>query len=61
MDRVETLKEQAAILRRLAESFDVPALKNDLLKLAQRCEEMAAEVATQLSGPGRPLGKPGSD
>ena len=52
------LREQAAILRRLAESFDIPALKADLLRLADRCEELAADVADEVSGTRRPGGRP---
>ena len=43
------LREQAAIMRRLADSFDVPAIRAALLDLAQRCEEMAVEMAAEIS------------
>jgi hypothetical protein len=43
------LIEQARILRTLASTFDHPTLKDDLLKLAQKCEALAKakEVPTQ--------------
>ena len=41
MTRVEVLREQASLLRRLADSFDISQMKADLLNLAQRCEALA--------------------
>jgi two-component sensor histidine kinase len=42
MDRIETLREQASIIRSLARSFDSPALRENLLYVAKRCEQLAA-------------------
>lgn len=44
MTRLECLQSQAEILRRLAESFDVPGLRQDVLAVAARCEEMASDI-----------------
>jgi hypothetical protein len=49
MERAQMLREQAAIMRRLAESFDIPAIKAELLELARRCDELAAELAAEIS------------
>jgi hypothetical protein len=49
MQRVETLREQANLLRRLAESFELPQIKEDLLHLAARCDELAGNVARALA------------
>jgi hypothetical protein len=42
MDRIEILREQASIIRSLARSFDSPALRENLLHVAKRCEQLAA-------------------
>ena len=44
MDRIETLREQANILRALAQSFESPALRENLLYVAKRCEDLAAQA-----------------
>jgi hypothetical protein len=44
MNRIETLREQACIIRALLRSFDSPALRGKLLYVAKRCEELAAEA-----------------
>ncbi len=49
MQRVATLRDQANLLRRLAESFELPQIKEDLLNLAARCDELAANVARALA------------
>ena len=49
MQRVETLREQANLLRRLADSFETPQIKEDLLNLAARCDQLAASVARLLA------------
>ena len=36
-------------MRRLAESFDSPQMKEDLLNLAERCDLLAARVARELA------------
>jgi hypothetical protein len=51
MTRVETLKEQIELLRRLATTFDTPSIKQDLLKLADRCECLAAKIASEPRDP----------
>jgi len=43
MDRLECLRSQAEVLRRLAGSFDRPELRRNLLAIATRCEEMVAD------------------
>ena len=48
MQRVEMLKQQAEVLRRMAASFDAPVIKEDLLSLAERCETAAANIAREL-------------
>ncbi|HLJ22230.1 MAG TPA: hypothetical protein VKU84_18625 [Stellaceae bacterium] len=35
-------------MRRLADSFDIPQIKEDLLNLAERCDRLAARVAREL-------------
>ena len=44
MTRVKTLREQARVLRSLANSFDDDAIRQNLIKLAERCEELAAGI-----------------
>ncbi len=48
MTRVETLREQASILRAVAASFDDDVIRNDLLRLAERCEELATRIAAAI-------------
>jgi hypothetical protein len=48
MRRVETLRKQASLLHRLAASFDSPQIKEDLLRLAGRCDRLAADILQQL-------------
>jgi hypothetical protein len=48
MQRVTVLREQAALMRRLAESFDGEQIRQDLLNLAEKCEALAASVARKL-------------
>jgi hypothetical protein len=50
MQRAETLRKQADLLRRMATSFDSPQIKQDLLNLAERCERLAAEFSRELAG-----------
>ena len=72
MTRVETLREQAGILRSVAASFDDEVIRGDLIKLAERCEELAARMAAtiqqtgsrpidELGRPPTPAGTPSSD
>jgi len=48
MTRVETLREQASVLRALAASFDDASIRADLVRLAERCEELAARMAAAI-------------
>lgn len=48
MTRVETLREQAGILRALAESFDDEVIRGDLLRVAERCDDLANRIAAAL-------------
>jgi hypothetical protein len=47
MDRVTQLREQTALLRTLAASFDIPNIRAQLLDLATRCEALAAEIEAE--------------
>ena len=49
MKRVEVLREHAKGLRALAESFDAPQTKEELLLLAERCDRLALKVAREIS------------
>jgi hypothetical protein len=49
MEQIETLREQASIIRSLAQSFDQPVVRADLLILAMRCEEMAEEAESEIT------------
>jgi hypothetical protein len=40
------LHEQARVLRTLASVADHPLIKNDLFKLAEKCEELASAALT---------------
>jgi len=44
MRRITILREQTSILRSLANSFDVLSIRNQLLDLAARCDEMAKSM-----------------
>ncbi len=48
MTRVQTLREQARVLRSLAGSFDDETIRTDLLSLAQQCEQTAARIAESI-------------
>ena len=50
MERIELLREQAAILRSLAHSFDVQTIREQLLDVAGHCEELAKSVAQNPRG-----------
>jgi hypothetical protein len=45
MDTIDTLREQARILRRLAASAHGPGIRDRLERLAEQCEDLAAERA----------------
>jgi hypothetical protein len=42
MTHVERLREQARALRTVAASFDIADIQEQLIKLAERCEALAA-------------------
>ena len=44
MEQVGILHEQAAVLRALARSFDIQEIRDQLLELATRCEELAGRM-----------------
>lgn len=48
MQRVEVLKQQAELLRRMAASFHALVIKEDLLNIAERCETVAERVRLEL-------------
>jgi hypothetical protein len=58
MTRVKTLRQQAGILRSLAGTVDDDAIGQDLTKFAERCEELAAQIAQSIR---RDLSKPIDD
>jgi len=49
MKRVDLLREQAAQLRSLVDSFSLPQIKEELLFLAERCDRLAAIMAREIS------------
>ena len=48
MERIATLREQASVLRALARSFDIPAMRDQLLDIAARCEALARSIEENL-------------
>ena len=44
MERIATLREQAAILRTLASSFDIETIRSQLLELALQVDELAKSI-----------------
>jgi len=50
MDEVKTLREQARALRSLATPSETQIVRNDLLILAKRCEELAREIEREIKG-----------
>jgi len=60
MKRAEMLRDQASTLRAIAATFDDAVIRGDLLRLAERCEELAAQivVAAQRDLSRRPTDKP---
>ena len=61
MTRVETLREQASVLRTLADSFDDEAIRSELLRVAERCQELADRIAATIRSQGsRPIGDLGT-
>jgi hypothetical protein len=58
MERITILREQASVLRLLAGSFDVPAMRDQLLDIAARCEALARTIEQSASGKPRPTFTP---
>jgi len=48
----ESLREQASALRVLATYFKAHLIRDDLLRLAKRCEELADEIEREIKGHG---------
>jgi hypothetical protein len=48
MERIAILREQASVLRLLAGSFDIPAMRDQLLDIAARCEALARTIEQSL-------------
>ena len=46
MTEAMMLHEQARVLRELASAADQPLIRNDLFKLAEKCEELASAALT---------------
>lgn len=44
MERIVVLREQAAVLRALAGSFDIDSIRRQLLDLASRVDELAKSM-----------------
>ena len=51
----ETLREQARVLRSVATHFEAHLIREDLLRLAERCEELA-EAEREICGEPRMRG-----
>jgi len=49
MERRDYLKGQAALLRGVAATFDIPSIRNRLLALASECQILAQLVGKDLS------------
>jgi len=49
LKRVDALREQATLLRTLAQSFESPQIKEDLRLLAERCDKLAVGAAREIS------------
>ncbi len=45
----KTLREQASALRLLATYFEANLIRDDLLRLAERCEELADEIEREIT------------
>jgi hypothetical protein len=50
MERIVVLREQAALLRTLAFSFDIQEIQDQLLDLAARCDELAKSMEERRQG-----------
>lgn len=59
MERIAILHEQAAVLRALAGSFEVETMRDQLLDLAARCDDMAKALEENAGAAGMiPAGFP---
>ena len=56
MQRAHSLKEQAALLRGIAKTFDIESIRDRLPGLASECEQLAADITVDLANrkPPRP-------
>jgi len=52
VERITLLREQAAVLRTLATSFDVLNIRDQLVDIAARCEAMAKSIEENPQGAG---------
>ena len=48
----ESLREQANALRLLATYFEAHLIRDDLLRLAERCDELADEIEREITEQG---------
>ncbi len=49
MQRADYLKEQAALLRGIARTFDIVSIRDRLLALASECEQLAGVIKEDLT------------
>jgi len=52
MERIAILREQASVLRALARSFDIPAMRDQLLDIAARGDALARSIEQSLPSAG---------
>ena len=55
MTRIAELRAQASVLRALSAGFDVPSIRDQLLDLATRCDELAKSLE---ANPPEQMGRP---
>ena len=59
MERIAVLREQAAVLRTLASSFDIDTIRRQLLDLAAQVDELARSMEENGRAVGlKPVGSP---
>ena len=44
MTRADELQKLALVLRRITLAYDEPAIRDDLVRMAKRCEELAEKA-----------------
>jgi hypothetical protein len=49
MQRAHYLKEQAALLRGIAKTFDIESIRDRLMALASQCDQLAGDIKADLS------------